>query len=145
MNILNGLDFLSRNDASSNPRIRILKFLLDLLSRTDASSIPRNWIFCPEFTDKSCISGWSGGRTPDSKDGLRPSVRPSTSVHLRKTSMVCCPNPSMRRTYPSFIYESKTMIYRVKIVYFTQIIVYFQQRSCVFSQNRLLYHKINHG
>ena len=46
----NGLDILSRNDASSNPKIRILKFLLDFLSENDASSILRNWIFCPEFT-----------------------------------------------------------------------------------------------
>ena len=48
----NGLDFLSRNDASSNPRIKILKFSLDFLSKNDASSNPRNWIFCPEFTDR---------------------------------------------------------------------------------------------
>ena len=27
----------------------ILEFLLDFLSRNDASSIPRIWIFCPEF------------------------------------------------------------------------------------------------
>ena len=31
----NGLDFLSRNDASSIPKIKILKFF---------------WIFCPEMT-----------------------------------------------------------------------------------------------
>ena len=39
--------FLSRNDASSNPRIRILNFLLDFLTRNDASSLPRNGMFCP--------------------------------------------------------------------------------------------------
>ena len=63
--------------------------------------------------------------------------------------MVFCPNPSMRRTYPWFIYGLQTIIqsinYRVKIVYFTRMIVFFQQRSCVFSQDRLLYHQINHG
>ena len=48
----NGLNILSRNDASSNPKIRILKFLLDFLSENDASSITRNWIFCPKFTDR---------------------------------------------------------------------------------------------
>ena len=41
----NGLDFSSRNDASSIPKIRSLEFLLDFLSRNDASSIPRIWIF----------------------------------------------------------------------------------------------------
>ena len=30
----------------------ILKNGLDFLSRNDASSIPRNWILCPEFTDR---------------------------------------------------------------------------------------------
>ena len=35
----NGLDFLSRNDASSIPKIKLLEFLLDFLSRNDASSI----------------------------------------------------------------------------------------------------------
>ena len=30
----------------------ILKNGLDFLSRNDASSILRNWIFCPEFTDR---------------------------------------------------------------------------------------------
>ena len=48
----NGLDFLSRNDASSNPRTRILKISLEFLSKNDASSNPRNGIFCPEFTDR---------------------------------------------------------------------------------------------
>ena len=48
----NGLDFLSRNDASSIPKIKLLEFLLDFLSGNDASSIPRIWIFCPEFTDR---------------------------------------------------------------------------------------------
>ena len=41
----NGLVFFTRNDASSNPRIRILKFLLDFSSRNDANSIHRNGIF----------------------------------------------------------------------------------------------------
>ena len=41
----NGLVFFTRNDASSNPRIRILKFLLDFSFRNDASSIHRNGIF----------------------------------------------------------------------------------------------------
>ena len=35
-----------------NSQIRSLEFLLDFLSRNDASSIPRIWIFCPEFTDR---------------------------------------------------------------------------------------------
>ena len=29
----------------------------DFLSRNDASSNPRNWIFCPEFTDRAPIIG----------------------------------------------------------------------------------------
>ena len=31
---------------------RLLKFLLDFLSSNDAVSIPRNWISCPELTDR---------------------------------------------------------------------------------------------
>ena len=30
---------------------------LDFLPENDASSIPRNWIFCPEFTDRAPIIG----------------------------------------------------------------------------------------
>ena len=48
----NGLDFVSKNEASSILRIIILKFSLDFLSRNDASSNPRNWIFCPKFANR---------------------------------------------------------------------------------------------
>ena len=48
----NGQDFLSRNDASSIPKIRSLEFLLDFISKDDASSITRIYIFCPEFTER---------------------------------------------------------------------------------------------
>ena len=58
----NDLDFLSRIDASSNSRIRILKFLLDFSSRNDASSIPRNWIF-----GQNSRIGVSELHIPDSK------------------------------------------------------------------------------
>ena len=32
--------------------VEILEFLLDFLSKNEASSIPRIWIFCPEFKDR---------------------------------------------------------------------------------------------
>jgi len=47
----NGLDFPSRNDASSNPRIRILKFLLDFCPEMTLAQCPEI-VFCPEFTDR---------------------------------------------------------------------------------------------
>ena len=41
--------FLGHRPLSTVPLF--LKNGLDFVSRDDASSISRNWIFCPEFTD----------------------------------------------------------------------------------------------
>ena len=39
------LDFFSRNDAGSVPKIRFFEFSLDFFSKNDASSVPGFWIF----------------------------------------------------------------------------------------------------
>ena len=46
------LDFFSRNDAGSVPKIRFFEFSLDFFSKNDASSVPGFWIFFPRFTDR---------------------------------------------------------------------------------------------
>ena len=48
----NGLDFLSRNDASSIPKIKILEFCWIFCPEMTLTQIPEFGFFFPEFTDR---------------------------------------------------------------------------------------------